>query len=516
MYRKYDNKVPKYLHNRPTSVVQHIMKRASPMYPSNFVKKCTQQLFMVESETSNTKYQVWLGSDTQLPSCQCMDFKINKLPCKHICAVVSQPEVGWNSLGKSFHNHPLFTLDSTLVEKATDFFEKELENPKVSERSDESNPTTFVADRDCLAASVQTEPSAPQNRSDTGIKYKELKKRKQPSESNCRAKCIKKLIALNDELYVVKDNIVLTKIESLINDALIYARENQPAEYNLPLKDKTLSPKRKKKKVEVKKFRGTKRSLTLHLKRKQKKRYGVGAESLKKATNLTISANGSLKNKNSEKKQRIDLTSLQNEKETTSHWLNIEGITLTKSVQEILNSPAGWLGDDHVDAAQRLLKSMVNSAEIGGLNDIVAMTHFEKTKVNEATKDYPAIQCHNIGCHWVVSTSMQGKITVYESLTTGLNDTLLQQLVRLYSAYCDNDHLTVTVFMEQLQKGSSDCGLFCIANATALAFGIDPVSVSWEQSKMRAHLAQCFEKKKMLMFPHTASNEHKQFKIYEL
>ena len=103
-----------------------------------------------------------------------------------------------------------------------------------------------------------------------------------------------------------------------------------------------------------------------------------------------------MKNKNSEKKQRIDLTSLPDEKET-SHWLNIEGITLTKSMQEILKSPAGWLGDDHMDAAQQLLKPMVYSAEIGGLNDIVAMTHFEKTKVSEATKDCPAIQCHNIG-----------------------------------------------------------------------------------------------------------------------
>ena len=93
---------------------------------------------------------------------------------------------------------------------------------------------------------------------------------------------------------------------------------------------------------------------------------------------------------------------------------------------------------------------------------------------------------------------MQGKITVYERLSTGWNDMLLPQVVSLYSAYYDNGHLTVTVILQQLQKGSSDCGLFCIANATALAFGIDPVSGSWEQSKMRACLAQYFEKKQIV------------------
>lgn len=115
MYRKYDSKVPGFLHNRPNGIVRHIMKRMYPEYPSSYVQNCGHKLFMVNSETSDTRYQVCLGSDIQLPSCQCVDYRINMLPCKHICAVVNLPDVGWQSLGASFNNYPLLKLDSTVV-----------------------------------------------------------------------------------------------------------------------------------------------------------------------------------------------------------------------------------------------------------------------------------------------------------------------------------------------------------------------------------------------------------------
>ena len=58
---------------------------------------------------------------------------------------------------------------------------------------------------------------------------------------------------------------------------------------------------------------------------------------------------------------------------------------LTAKLERVLLNPSGWLTDEHVDAAERLLKSERDG--IGGLNDIVAMTHFDKkTKVDLATK----------------------------------------------------------------------------------------------------------------------------------
>ena len=46
----------------------------------------------------------------------------------------------------------------------------------------------------------------------------------------------------------------------------------------------------------------------------------------------------------------------------------------------------------------------------------------------------------------------------------------------------------------QRQRGGDDCGLFVIAAATALAFGIIPAEVTFQQDGMHAHLVKCFEK----------------------
>ena len=58
----------------------------------------------------NEKYQVWLGSEEHLPLRQCKDYKVLKLPYKHICAVVGLLGVGWDSLGSTLKEHPLFTV----------------------------------------------------------------------------------------------------------------------------------------------------------------------------------------------------------------------------------------------------------------------------------------------------------------------------------------------------------------------------------------------------------------------
>ena len=167
-----------------------------------------------------------------------------------------------------------------------------------------------------------------------------------------------------------------------------------------------------------------------------------------------------------------------------------------------------------MDAAQRLLQK--DNATFGGLNDIVFMTYFQKGQLEVATNAGLIIQCHNTGGHWVVSSSVKGFVTVYESLSTGLNKTLLQQLAQLYQLFCVHGQLTITVVLQQLQQGISDCGLFCTANAIALAHGIDPTYVSWDQNKMRKHLAQCFLDNQMEVFPHKANYLGKQSKVYKL
>ena len=53
----------------------------------------------------------------------------------------------------------------------------------------------------------------------------------------------------------------------------------------------------------------------------------------------------------------------------------------------------------------------------------------------------------------------------------------------------------------QKQIGHSDCGLFSIAAANAIAVGINPVRVQFQQTCMRNHLLNCFEKGHLEAFP---------------
>ena len=63
------------------------------------------------------------------------------------------------------------------------------------------------------------------------------------------------------------------------------------------------------------------------------------------------------------------------------------------------------------------------------------------------------------------------------------------------------DALSIKVAYSQKQRGSTDCGLFAIAFATAIAFGLSPSKVKLRQEMMRAHLVHRFDKKCLSTFP---------------
>lgn len=53
----------------------------------------------------------------------------------------------------------------------------------------------------------------------------------------------------------------------------------------------------------------------------------------------------------------------------------------------------------------------------------------------------------------------------------------------------------------QKQTGGNDRGVFALAFATSLAFGMDPASQIYVQDRMRLHLANCYKAKKFSQFP---------------
>ena len=74
-------------------------------------------------------------------------------------------------------------------------------------------------------------------------------------------------------------------------------------------------------------------------------------------------------------------------------------------------------------------------------------------------------------------------------------------MVRLYRPVVRNGTLMATANSIQQQEGSTDCGVLSVAAAYHCAMGDDFGGVTFEQSAMRRHLIECFERRQLSAFP---------------
>ena len=82
------------------------------------------------------------------------------------------------------------------------------------------------------------------------------------------------------------------------------------------------------------------------------------------------------------------------------------------------------------------------------------------------------------------------------------------QLAKIYGVTGGSDTIRVEFSPVKQQAGSTDCGLFEIAFATDLAYGEDPVKISYQQCAMREHFAKCLQNEKMVQFPRSKHSPH--------
>ena len=115
--------------------------------------------------------------------------------------------------------------------------------------------------------------------------------------------------------------------------------------------------------------------------------------------------------------------------------------------------------------------------------------------------DHPALQIvHTRGNHWIVAArdGSSSKIFVYDTLFSDVSLDTKQLITKMFGI------LQVEVFRDiQKQKGGKDCGVFAIAICTALAYHYGvylPLNLTFNQTKMRENLMQCFVNKHITMF----------------
>ena len=120
---------------------------------------------------------------------------------------------------------------------------------------------------------------------------------------------------------------------------------------------------------------------------------------------------------------------------------------------------------------------------------------------------YETIHVHHNGRgHFCTSTSIGGKVRLYDSLSLPPSKELIAQLTSLYSPDPETCPEISLATIECKQLGVHDCGLFALAYTYDLAHGEDPSMYKYNQDKFRDHLIECLTSNKMLPFPKVATH----------
>ena len=158
-------------------------------------------------------------------------------------------------------------------------------------------------------------------------------------------------------------------------------------------------------------------------------------------------------------------------------------IGFTHQDKEISKSQE-WLNDNHISAAQYLLKKQ--HPEMSGLQPPT----LQYTQTFDVQHNSEFVQSLNLANnHWItVSTvgCVPRVVNVYGRLHLGISTSLKPTIADILHTS------KPTIFVQQAhmqqQTGASDCGLFAIATATAICNGQKPENIQFDQIQMRQHL----------------------------
>ena len=109
------------------------------------------------------------------------------------------------------------------------------------------------------------------------------------------------------------------------------------------------------------------------------------------------------------------------------------------------------------------------------------------------------------GNHWILleittDEANQPNVCIYDS--TYDNVDLKTNFVISQLVHFEGKSIPLKIMNISKQTGITDCGLYAIANLTALTLGnVDPTSVVFDQNELRSHYLDCLEKQNVKDFP---------------
>ncbi|XP_035699646.1 uncharacterized protein LOC118432224 [Branchiostoma floridae] len=547
-YSVYNRNLPAFLKNRPRDMVQHILSRygeAQSIDTNSIVDKGEGHFTVKSSSRQNTHHTTSFGINNSIPSCTCKDWQRFKLPCKHFCAVFHHvPGWGWHSLSPMYRDNPIFSLDERYLGHTPN---------TIDDGCDEDDP----GDAAMWTSTVSVDDVKPTQTCKLPAKGKKSKK------WILKTQCGSVLREITQLAFLVHDEEYLQLLKNQLEDVLEDVRGHTPHDGPFPLNTsptktqgasfhansipsstihtKTegassnnitpLNPTPTKRTAAMAKLPAY-RAPNKNRKNPYTNRVGQQAEMMRS----NFRCNVMVQDDDTEESLQLTVVDLTEETGQTDlpsddekgqgDWSTINHTSLTAEDRKQLQV-GEWLTDKHINCSQHLLKEEYYPI-VDGFRDTVVLASSTRMESSTSQLAVPAmaecVQLHHLGNHWVVSSAKEGDsggITVYDSLYTSLGIGLRRQLATIYQQYATADEgvIPVKVICAQRQIGSSDCGLFAIANAVALAEGRCPTDIEFHQMKMREHLDWCLTEKSLPMFPHStrvAGHKNLQQSTYQM
>ena len=184
----------------------------------------------------------------------------------------------------------------------------------------------------------------------------------------------------------------------------------------------------------------------------------------------------------------------------------------TLHATEINEIESGWLSTKTINASMELLRQ--HSPSLGALYNC----QWGQTLEYEAANSSKWIQIlHNGTNHWLLAckgfdSEASDLVLVYDSSISG--DSPGQHVIYCIAQITQTEkkYLKLGLMDCEQQRDSSSCGLYAIAFATALVFGMNPAELRFDLPKMRPHLMDCLRSSSIRPFPTVGTRVRSQWR----
>ena len=487
--------------------------------------------FTVRSHQDSARfYRVTFGTDTDpavLPSCECYDWKRNRLPCKHFFAIFTHiPKWSFEKLPGTYRNSPFLVVDE-LVSHAHQYSIKAEDLP---------DSQSFDHNTDVLDDSTSTSQPTVLN----DLPQKKTNHRTEAARSREILGQIKNLT------YVAEgwqDGKLLEKLNRKLEKCYQFLKDSAPKENGITLEVpppkrlavKTTTP------VNQHPIKSTtyKRLPTAPKKKPCSGRCGAKAMSLKRSyvsslqdiegkpakvsrAERNVLVDGIVGNDIIADDQMVELTATNvplgkvnaitdNVMESTSPVDDEVVITSCLQTNKPRRRSQFKLGDVDIHT---IITGKELTDHIIGIAHSVLHKQFPEAEGLENTTLGPCSNftthkgefsqiLHTSKNHWVLVSnigSTPSSINLYDSMFKGrMTSSVKKQIAALLME--KGPTITVNVPPVQQQANFVDCGVFAIAFLVALLFKQDPLNITFRVCGMRDHLLRCLKQGSFQPFP---------------